>query len=97
LDFSSNDLAKKSLGLLEGLELNGRMLKIDLDGGVDNPNKGRRLSPVSSEFSVFIGNMDFNVQEENIRQILEDKLGEDVLCKIRFSYSAGTRDDVVVS
>ena len=55
IDFDTNQSAESSLSLLDGLEVNGRALKIDLDGGKNTPTKGRRQPLTSSEFSAFIG------------------------------------------
>jgi RNA recognition motif-containing protein len=86
-DFESEEMAENSLALLDGLEVNGRPLKIDLDGGKDTPTKGRRQPSTSSEFSAFIGNLDFGVSTEDVSTLIKSILDENVPFKVRFAYT----------
>ena len=55
LDFDTNAAAQKSLTQLTGVEVDGRILKLDFDGGTDTPTRGRRQSATSDAYSMFLG------------------------------------------
>ena len=84
LEFSSSTVARENLDALidiskvdGGLHIDGRILKLDLDVGLDGPNKGRRHARTSTDFSLFLGNLDFAcdslVVEDFIREMLHEK------------------------
>ena len=91
IDFETAQSAEDSLNLLDGLEVNGRELKIDLDGGKNTPTKGRRLPQTSAEFSAFIGNLDFGASVEDVSQIVRSIVPEDAPFKVRFAYTLETQ------
>lgn len=91
IDFDSAESAEDSLSLLDGIEVNGRELKIDLDGGKNTPTKGRRLPQTSSEFSAFIGNLDFGASVEDVSQIVRSVVAADAPFKVRFAYTLETQ------
>ena len=91
VDFDTSESAEKSLNLLDGLEINGRVLKIDLDGGTNTPTKGRRLPQTSSEFSAFIGNLDFGASTEDVTKLVRTIVDENVPFKVRFAYTLETQ------
>ena len=87
VDFDSEEAAATCLDLLDGLEVNGRPLKIDLDGGTNTPTKGRRQPQTSSEFSAFVGNLDFGVSADDVSTLVRSIVDENVPFKVRFAYT----------
>lgn len=85
LEFSSSNAASENLEALVGvskeeggLHIGDRTLKLDLDVGLDGPNKGRRHARTYNDFSLFLGNLDFAcdslVVEDFIREMLQEKV-----------------------
>lgn len=77
LDYSSQEEAEVAATKLRGIEVSGRAIKVDLDAGADGPNRGRRLSAVSKDLSVFVGNLDFSLRERDVEDIFRRELGKD--------------------
>eukprot|EP01041_Mallomonas_annulata_P011729 gene11729-24604_t len=86
VDFLNPSVAENAMAKLVGMEIDGRGLKIDYDSGRDGANKGRRLPPTSKDNSIFVGNLDFSLSEEDLSQLLTTIVGE-VPHKVRFSYT----------
>lgn len=72
LDFADEEAAKAASSAMAGLEIEGRQVKIDVTYGVEGANKGRRKSP---EFSVFIGNLDFSLTEQDVHEEIKSHMG----------------------
>jgi RNA recognition motif-containing protein len=83
LDFQSAKAANEAISVLTGLEIENRVIKLDLTEGTDSPTKGRRAPVTKKEFSVFIANLDFKLSEADIEGIVTNELGGDVQCKCR--------------
>lgn len=83
IDFDDENSLKMALNSLNGVSIEGRMLKVDITEGVDSPSKGRRAPTTSKDFSAFIGNLDFSISEDDLEGIVKNRLGEDVLVKAR--------------
>jgi hypothetical protein len=78
------------LRLLEGAEVDGRPLKLDLDAGTDTPSKGRRPPLTSEAFSCFLGNLPFSCAEGDVSHLVTTAVG-DVPHKVRLAYTAEGR------
>lgn len=85
LEFSTSETASENLEALmkasreeEGLRIGDRALKLDLDVGLDGPKKGRRHARTNTEFSLFLGNLDFScdslIVEDFIREMVAEKV-----------------------
>lgn len=77
LDYSQREDAEIAAAKLRGLEIDGRVVKIDLDAGSAGPNKGRRIDPTSKEFSVFVGNLDYSLREKDVEDIFRREMLKD--------------------
>jgi len=67
IDFNDEYSLKKALEALDGIAVEGRILKVDITEGVESPTKGRRSPTTSKEFSAFIGNLDFSISEDDLK------------------------------
>lgn len=74
LEYSTVNQAEIAVQKLSGLEIEGRQLKVDLDEGVDGPNKGRRAPETSKDFSIFVGNLDYSLSESDVEEIFRTEL-----------------------
>jgi RNA recognition motif-containing protein len=83
LDFKSPEEAKRAVETLQGQIVQGRSIKTDLSEGRDGPKRGRRVPPTSKEMSIFIGNLDYSLTNEDIEKIVRGELGEDVAVRSR--------------
>ena len=90
LDFPNHDAAVAALRSLEGAEVDGRPLKLDLDAGTDTPSKGRRPPLTSEAFSCFLGNLPFSCAEGDVSHLVTTAVG-DVPHKVRLAYTAEGR------
>ena len=92
LDFATNEDAVKALSSLEGKELDGRALKLDLAEGTDGPRKGRRNPLTSPDFSIYIGNLPFSLRNEELHDTLMNILGKDFgAINVRIAFADYTR------
>eukprot|EP01038_Epipyxis_sp_PR26KG_P015007 gene15007-20188_t len=85
VDFPQKFDAVQALEVLNGTFIEGRHIKVDFDGGVDGPNRGRRLPPTSKDFSLFIGNLDFSLSESDLGSIIMNTINENIPFKVRIS------------
>lgn len=92
LDFTTQEDAIKALTALQGKELDGRALKLDLDEGNEGPRKGRRAPLTSTDFSIYVGNLPFSLRNEELRDTLMNILGNDFgTINVRISFADYTR------
>ena len=88
LDFDTNAAAQKSLTQLTGVEVDGRILKLDFDGGTDTPTRGRRQSATSDAYSMFLGNIPFSMSADDVQHLVRTTVG-DMAMKVRLSEVEG--------
>jgi len=78
IDYNDEEVAKAAVQALSGIELAGRELKVDIsEPRPDRPKK------TPQENSVFIGNLDFSVSEDQIMDMCNDLLGAGLATKVR--------------
>ena len=86
LEFASEHVAQNSLKIMEanggdeGLRIADRTLKLDLDVGMDAPKGARtRTSRTSAEFSLFLGNLDFSLDNLIVENFVQEMIAERVV------------------
>jgi RNA recognition motif-containing protein len=77
LDFARQEDAEVAVAKLQGLQVEGRALKLDVDSGVAGPNRGRRIDPTSRDFAVFVGNLDYSLREKDVEEIFRREILKD--------------------
>ncbi|KAJ1428050.1 hypothetical protein B484DRAFT_396974, partial [Ochromonadaceae sp. CCMP2298] len=82
IDYEDKAEAEAAISKLVGLELGGRELKIDFSE--PRPERPRSDRP-PQENSVFIGNLDFSVGEEQILEMCNDILGDGIASRVRLA------------
>jgi len=95
VDFDAKETAEAAVPKLLGLSMNGREFKVDLSvprgerpARTSNTPEGgaARRGPVTpSENSVFIGNLDFSVGEEEVMAMCNDILGGGLATRVRIA------------
>lgn len=75
--FDDQSKAETAAEALTGLEIEGRILKVD----VAQPREQRKRTP--QENCAFIGNLDYEVTEDQVMEMCNDLLGEGVAQKVR--------------
>lgn len=84
LEFSSESVASQNLEKMKasggkaGIRIEDRVLKLDLDHGIDGPNKGRRTARTSADYSLFLGNLDFALDNLVAEDFVKDMIAERV-------------------
>jgi nucleolin len=78
INYADKDEAEKAVANLNGASVEGRDLRVELSVPADQRPERPRRSRGGDENSVFIGNLDFNVAEEDIRSLC-DEAGLDVV------------------
>lgn len=80
LDYTDKAVAEKALGALAGMEIDGRQLRVDLSSNkADRP--ARKQTP--QENSIFVGNIDFAVTQDQIMEMCNDLLGPGKAQRVR--------------
>lgn len=74
LEYSTVEQAEQAVEKLTGLEIGDRLLKVDLDEGIDGPTKGRRAPETSKDFSIFVGNLDYSLSERDVEEIFRTEM-----------------------
>lgn len=81
IHFGDKDAAEQALNALNGFQVDGRDVKVDMsEPRVDKP---RAMIRTPTENSVFIGNLGFSVSEQSILNLCNDVLGEGLAQKVR--------------
>ena len=83
LSYDAQDNADGAVAALSAMEIGGRGIKVDHYD--PSAVKVRTPRPNTRENSVFIGNLDFSVTEDEIRDMCNDILGESVVSRIRLA------------
>lgn len=87
LHFSEKSNAEEALALLAGLQFGGRDAKVDLS----EPRAERpKIERTPQENSVFIGNLDFAVQDEQLIEMCNDLVGADSVNRVRLATDRDT-------
>jgi RNA recognition motif-containing protein len=86
--FDAADQAESAMTTLQGLEIDGRRLKIDLAG--NKPTRSQSLGSVqpdrtNSENSLYIGNLPFEASNRDVQQLCNDILGEGRITRVRIA------------
>jgi RNA recognition motif. (a.k.a. RRM, RBD, or RNP domain) len=99
INFVAKEDAEAAVQLLNGVQIEGRELKIDVAGPRTEkprePNQRTERRGGVPEHSVFVGNIDFNVLESDVAGICEDLLGPGVVKKIRIATDRETGEDLL--
>ena len=81
------------LALSSGLQVGGREAKVDLS----EPRAERpKLERTPQENSVFIGNLDFAVQEEQLIEMCSDLVGPDTVMRVRLAADRDTGTTIAI-
>ena len=81
LDFDEKEQAETAITSLAGFQVEGRDVKIDISE--PRADRGPRVVRAPQEHSVYVGNLDFTVTEEQIMEMCNDLLGPGVASKAR--------------
>lgn len=84
VDFEEAGDAEAAAAELSGLQVEGRDVKVD----VSEPLPPREKTP--QENSIFIGNLDFTVTEEQLQDMCDDLLGPGLVEKVRIAIDRAT-------
>mmetsp|Transcript_19008 Transcript_19008/g.31815 ORF Transcript_19008/g.31815 Transcript_19008/m.31815 type:complete len:361 (+) Transcript_19008:47-1129(+) len=87
LDFEDKSTAELTISALSGSEIDGRELKVDMSE--PRPVRPRGDRP-PQENSIFIGNLDFSIAEEQVLEMCNDILGEGVTTRVRLATDRDT-------
>lgn len=76
LEFADEQKAADVVELLnrEDTFVADRKVKFDIDISKDGPRKGRRTGRTHSEFSLFIGNLDYGLNQDNIQEFIMSEM-----------------------
>ena len=66
IDFSTTEKAKDALNALTNMVVEERLVKLDLAETIAGPNKGRRPSSYNQNYSLFIGNINFQSTNQDV-------------------------------
>ena len=90
VNYEEKTAAEASVEALSGLALDGRDVRVELSVPGEKRERPARGGRSGEERSIFIGNLDFNVGEDDLRNICEDTLGEGVVENIRLAKDRAT-------
>ena len=68
----------KESGGEAGIRIDDRVLKLDLDHVIDGPNKGRRTARTNANYSLFLGNLDFSLDNLIVEEFVRHRMAEKV-------------------
>ena len=89
IDYSDRDQAEKVVAAMQGLQIDGRDIKVDISLGKKNgdsesrPDKPR-APRVPQENSVFIANLAFDTTESEVSDLCKTVLGDGKVSRVRF-------------
>ena len=87
VNFEDKTDAEATVEALAGLNLDGRAVRVELSV----PGTKRERKPRGGdERSIFVGNLDFNVMEEDLRELVEEVLGENAVQAVRLAKDRST-------
>jgi nucleolin len=110
-NFPDKESAEAAVGALAGIQAEGRDIKIDLSEPrpfgerperTERPGRpdragGDRAPRTPSENSVFLGNLDFSVTEDTIKEMCNDVLGEGCVVRVRIATDRDTGESSATS
>lgn len=76
IDFSSVEKAQNAMSALTDMVVAERVVKLDLAETVAGPNKGRRPSLYDQNYSLFIGNINFQSTNQDVYYVVNKLLNE---------------------
>lgn len=97
VSYSSKEDAEAAVGALNGLEIDGRSVKIDIvvpktDGERrERPDRTDRAPRSRDEFKAFIGNLDFKTREADLSALCDEKFGPGFVKRIDLVVDRETR------
>ena len=83
LDFETKDAAEAMVASMNGVEIEGRPLKVDI--------APPRVPRVPQDQSIFIGNLHFDITKEGIHDMVNEAMGAGKVLKVRFMIDKYTR------
>lgn len=86
LDYNTREEADEASAALAGIEMDGRQLKVDSIGLKGEKPPVARRGPrdrAQNTAQVFIGNLDIESSEEDVRSIMQDEIAEGKVVSIR--------------
>eukprot|EP01038_Epipyxis_sp_PR26KG_P005565 gene5565-7687_t len=84
LDFNDKTEAEAAVSALSGLQFDGRSIKVDVSEPRERrPSTGNNNFRAPSENSVYIGNLEFSVSEQQIMEMCNDLVGAGIAQKVR--------------
>mmetsp|Transcript_25346 Transcript_25346/g.25573 ORF Transcript_25346/g.25573 Transcript_25346/m.25573 type:complete len:363 (-) Transcript_25346:180-1268(-) len=89
LDFDDKPSAESAIAALAGSSCRERLIKVDMADRERPPREKREFSP--PENSVYVGNLDFDVTEEELSSLCETVLGEGKIVKVRIAFDRATQ------
>jgi RNA recognition motif-containing protein len=90
VNYEEKTAAEASVEALSGLALDGRDVRVELSVPGVKRERPARGSRGGDERSIFIGNLDFNVEEDDLRNICEEALGEGMVKTVRLAKDRAT-------
>ena len=92
IDFVDAESADRAIELLNGLNLDGRDIRVDRPTKREDgmSGSGRRPQQRNNQNTVFLGNLSWDVTEELLEDMLNDLLGPDQFEKVRMSVDRDT-------
>ena len=76
IDFSTTEKAQDALNTLTNMVVGERMVKLDIAETIAGPNKGRRPSLYNQNYSLFIGNINFQSTNQDVYYVVNKILNE---------------------
>lgn len=97
IDFNNRDDVTKSMKLLENVQVSDRLIKLDIAETItSSPSKGRRAPLTSDDYSIFVGNVPFDLSNVELQDFITDSLSTvdtpyKGMIKARIAYSSDDR------
>ena len=90
ISFDSKEEAENSVERLQGLSASGREFRVNMSVPKEQRPPREPRAPREQGPSVFIGNLDFNLQSEEIEALCKDVLGEGFVKRVRIAVDRNT-------
>ena len=90
ISFDSKEEAEESVEKLQGLSASGREFRVNVSVPKDQRPPREPRAPREQGPSVFIGNLDFNIENEEVVSLCQDVLGEGFVKRVRIAVDRNT-------
>jgi cold-inducible RNA-binding protein len=87
IDFENQETAEAAVSALAGLEIDGRLIKVDISGRKSEKSGTEKQMEAHS---IYIGNLDYTVTQGQIEDMCNDLLGQGVIKRVRMSVDRDT-------